>query len=90
MELSKCNLDKTIQKSTFVTSDLHGFGVNIIFFPVENIYWNLEVVGDIQENDKRSNRIGTLGSIKCIQFLYFTQKNSFNFNSFLNFIVKYQ
>ena len=53
MELFKCNLDITIQKSTLVTSDLHGFGGNIIFYSVENIYWKLEIVGDIQENDKK-------------------------------------
>ena len=41
MELSKCNLDLTIQKSTLVTSEMHGFGVNIILFPVENIYLKL-------------------------------------------------
>ena len=54
MELSKCNLDITIQKSTLVTSEMHGFRVNlIIFFPAENIYWKLEVIGDIKENDKK-------------------------------------
>ena len=31
---------------------MYGFGVNI-FFPVENIYWKLEVIGDIRENDKK-------------------------------------
>ena len=53
MELSKCNLDTNIRKSTLVTSEMHGFVVNIIFFPVENIYWKLEVIGDIKENDKK-------------------------------------
>ena len=32
MELSKCNLDITIRKSTLVTSEMHVFRVNIIFF----------------------------------------------------------
>ena len=50
---SKCNLDINIRKSTHVTSEMHGYGVNIIFFPVENIYWNLEVIVDIKENDKK-------------------------------------
>ena len=53
MELSKCNLDITIQKSTLVTSKMHSFGVSIISFPVENIYCKLEVIGDIQKNDKK-------------------------------------
>ena len=53
MELSKSNLDITIRKSTLVTSEKHGFGVNIIFFPVEKIYWKSEVIGDIKENDKK-------------------------------------
>ena len=57
MELFKCNLDITIRKSILVTSEMHGF-INIIFFPVENIYWKLEVIGDNKENDKKSNRKG--------------------------------
>ena len=32
---------------------MHGFGDNIIFFPIENMYWKLEVIVDIQENDKK-------------------------------------
>ena len=32
---------------------MHGYGVIITFFPVENIYWKLEVIGDIKENDKK-------------------------------------
>ena len=50
---SKWNLDIHIRKSTHVTSEMHGYGVNIIFFPVENIYWKLGVIGDIKENDKK-------------------------------------
>ena len=50
---SKCNLDINIRKNIHVTSVMHGYGVNIIFFPVENIYWKLEVIGDIKENDKK-------------------------------------
>ena len=32
MELSKCNSDIIIQKNTLVTSQMHGFEINIIFF----------------------------------------------------------
>ena len=49
MELSKCDLDLSILKSTVVSSEMHVFGVNVIFFPVENIYLKLEVIRDIQE-----------------------------------------
>ena len=52
MDLSKCNFDINIRKSTLVTSEMHGFGVNITFFPFNNIYWKLEVIGDNKENDK--------------------------------------
>ena len=40
---------------------MHGFGDNIIFFPVENIYWKFEVIVDIKENGKK---ISLLHSIK--------------------------
>ena len=50
---SKCNLDINIRKSTNVTSEMHDYGVNIIFFPVENIYWKLEVIGYIKEYNKK-------------------------------------
>ena len=33
MELSKRNFDLTIQKSTLVTSEMRGFGVNILLPP---------------------------------------------------------
>ena len=52
MELSKCNLDLTIQKRTLVSSEIYGFGVNI-FFHVQKIYFKLDVIGDIQENEKK-------------------------------------
>ena len=32
MKLSKCNLEITILKSTLITSEMHSFRVNIIFF----------------------------------------------------------
>ena len=50
---SKFNLDINIRKSTHVTSEMHDYGVNVIFFPVENIYWKLEVIGDTKENNKK-------------------------------------
>ena len=40
MEVSKYNLDITIQKSTLVTSEMHGFGVNIIFFLLKTYIGN--------------------------------------------------
>ena len=47
-----------IQTSTFErarTQLVTCMGVESIlfFFPVENIYWKLEVIGDIKENDKK-------------------------------------
>ena len=54
MEVLECNVDITIEKSTLVTSEMHGFEVNIIFIPVESMYWKLEVIGNIQENDKKN------------------------------------
>ena len=45
MELSKCNLDLTIQKSTLVNSEIRGFGFNIIFLTLQkwSIFENREV-----------------------------------------------
>ena len=52
MELSKYNFDLIIQKNALVSSEMHSFGVNIILFSVENIYFKLEVIGNSQENEK--------------------------------------
>ena len=34
MELSKCNIDLTVQKGTLLSSEMHGFRGHIIFFSV--------------------------------------------------------
>ena len=52
MELSKCNLDLIIQKSTLVTSEMRGFS-QYYSFPFQNICLKLEVIGDIQENENK-------------------------------------
>ena len=41
------NLGLTIQQSTSINSEIHGFGVNIISLIVENIYLKLQVEGNI-------------------------------------------
>ena len=32
---------------------MHGFGVNIILFPIQNVYLKLEVISHIQENETK-------------------------------------
>ena len=67
---------------------MDGFGVNIIYFSVENIYLKLEVIGDIWEIMKKV--IQKAHQVVCNLLNFFTSFNRNNFNGFQNFIVTHQ